>query len=273
MAAYATDLTDEQWLLIAPLIPRPKVGGRRRTTNERRVIDGVLYLLKTGCQWRNLPNDFPRWAHRVWLLCRVGRERRLEAHSAPPVFHGSQGRWSQSVAEHRRHRQPKRPKPARWAASVVTTAASASKAASAIFAVDSLGLPLAISVTPANVHDLTGAKKVLPQVRKLLLRPSFSKIYADGAYIAQTFKDWAKEKFDATVQGRKKSGDEVQAVRAGLATVGGRAYLFVALRFPASDHRLRTHPSAQQVHATDGGDQFDAQSARSERACTGLVRP
>jgi putative transposase len=68
------------------------------------------------------------------------------------------------------------------------------------FAVDSLGFPLAISVTAANVHDLTGAKKVLPQVRKLLLRSSFRKIYADGAYIAQTFKDWAKEKFDATVQ-------------------------------------------------------------------------
>jgi putative transposase len=64
----------------------------------------------------------------------------------------------------------------------------------------SLGIPLAISVTAANAHDLTGAKKVLPQVRKLLLCRSFKKIYADGAYIAQTFKDWAKEKFDATVQ-------------------------------------------------------------------------
>jgi putative transposase len=61
MPAYDTDLSDEQWLLIAPLIPRPKGGGRRRTTSERRVVDGILYLLKTGCQWRQLPNEFPPW--------------------------------------------------------------------------------------------------------------------------------------------------------------------------------------------------------------------
>ena len=67
-------------------------------------------------------------------------------------------------------------------------------------ATDSLGLPLAISVTAANVHDLRGAKRVLPQVRKLLLRRSFKKIHADGAYVAQTFKDWAKEKIDAVVR-------------------------------------------------------------------------
>ncbi len=60
-------------------------------------------------------------------------------------------------------------------------------------------MPLAVSVTAANVRDLTGAKKVLPQVRKFLLRSSFRKIYADGMCIAQSFKDWAKENFDATV--------------------------------------------------------------------------
>ncbi len=60
-------------------------------------------------------------------------------------------------------------------------------------------MPLAISVTAANVHDLRGAKRVLPQVRKFLLRKSFRKIYADGSYIAQSFKDWAQEKYEATV--------------------------------------------------------------------------
>jgi hypothetical protein len=58
-AAYDTDLTDQQWLLIQGLLPTPKFGGRPRTTNVRRVIDGILYLLKTGCQWPQLPNDFP----------------------------------------------------------------------------------------------------------------------------------------------------------------------------------------------------------------------
>src|SRR5579872_791350 len=61
MATYETDLSDEQWLLISPLIPRPLPGGRPRSTDERRVLEACLYLVKTGCQWRQLPADFPPW--------------------------------------------------------------------------------------------------------------------------------------------------------------------------------------------------------------------
>ena len=58
---YETDLTDEQWQVIAPTIPKPKPGGRPRTIDIREVIDAVFYLLKSGCTWRLLPNDFPSW--------------------------------------------------------------------------------------------------------------------------------------------------------------------------------------------------------------------
>ena len=56
---YPSDLTDAEWELIAPLIPPAKTGGRRRTVELREVVNGVLYVLETGCQWRALPRDLP----------------------------------------------------------------------------------------------------------------------------------------------------------------------------------------------------------------------
>ena len=56
---YPSDLTDEEWALIAPLIPPAKRGGRRREVDVREVMNGVLYVLGTGCQWRALPKDPP----------------------------------------------------------------------------------------------------------------------------------------------------------------------------------------------------------------------
>lgn len=56
---YPSDLTDEEWALVEPLIPPAKRGGRWRTVNIREVLNGVFYVLMTGCQWRALPKDLP----------------------------------------------------------------------------------------------------------------------------------------------------------------------------------------------------------------------
>ncbi len=58
-ARYPSDLTDGEWALIAPLIPPAKHGGRKREVDVREVMNGVLYVLETGCQWRALPKDLP----------------------------------------------------------------------------------------------------------------------------------------------------------------------------------------------------------------------
>ncbi len=58
-ARYPSDLTDQEWALIAPLIPPARRGGRPRTVNLREVMNGILYVLETGCQWRALPRDLP----------------------------------------------------------------------------------------------------------------------------------------------------------------------------------------------------------------------
>jgi len=56
---YPSDLSDVEWGLIAPMIPPAKRGGRRREVDVREVVNGLLYVLETGCPWRHLPKDFP----------------------------------------------------------------------------------------------------------------------------------------------------------------------------------------------------------------------
>jgi putative transposase len=58
---YASDLSDEEWAILEPLVPVAKAGGRPRTVEMREVLNGIFYLLKTGCQWRMLPKEFPHW--------------------------------------------------------------------------------------------------------------------------------------------------------------------------------------------------------------------
>ena len=56
---YPSDLTDAEWALVEPFIPPARRGGRRRTVDVREVLNAILYVLATGCQWRALPKDLP----------------------------------------------------------------------------------------------------------------------------------------------------------------------------------------------------------------------
>ena len=91
---YPSDLTDKEWLIVGPLIPLAKRGGNKRTIDVREVLNGVMYILSTGCQWAALPKDLPprstvndylrRWDedrtldrihHALYVLCREQAER------------------------------------------------------------------------------------------------------------------------------------------------------------------------------------------------------
>jgi len=69
---YPSDISDEEWAILEPLIPPAKPGGRPRTTNMREVINALFYLDRTGGQWRALPHDFPSWST-VWSYFRFWR--------------------------------------------------------------------------------------------------------------------------------------------------------------------------------------------------------
>ena len=56
---YPSDLTEAEWAHVAPLIPPAKRGGNRRHAEEREVVNGLMYILSTGCQWRAIPKDLP----------------------------------------------------------------------------------------------------------------------------------------------------------------------------------------------------------------------
>ena len=56
---YPSDMTDAEWTIVEPLLPPARTGGRPRETDMREVMNGVRYILRTGCQWRQLPKDFP----------------------------------------------------------------------------------------------------------------------------------------------------------------------------------------------------------------------
>lgn len=60
-SAYPSDVTEKQWKLIEKYIPKPKPGGRPRSVDMHEVINGILYLVRTGCSWRQLPHDLPPW--------------------------------------------------------------------------------------------------------------------------------------------------------------------------------------------------------------------
>ena len=75
---YPSDLTDQEWALVKPEIPRAKRGGNKRSVDEREVINGLMYVLSTGCQWRAIPKDLPPRSTVNHYFCRWRHDGTLE---------------------------------------------------------------------------------------------------------------------------------------------------------------------------------------------------
>ena len=101
---YPSDLSDCDWGILAPLIPPAKPGGRRRKWPMRKMLNAHFYLLRSGCQWRMLPREFPPWStvhhyFRLWRLDgtwekinAVLRER-LRIHAEVAIPNRAPGSW------------------------------------------------------------------------------------------------------------------------------------------------------------------------------------
>src|SRR6516162_8317993 len=176
---YPSDVTDAQWRLIEGLIP-VYPGGRPRTTALRDVVDAIFYVLRTGCQWRYLPKDFPPKST-VWGYFDEWRHNgTLEA------IHD---------ALRDRVRRQEKPGQPRRTASIDSQSVDTSSGGAAIgrdnaknvdgrkrhIVVDSLGLLLAVVVTAASVDDAAAAPDALNQ----LAGPGLGKVrivYTDSKY-------------------------------------------------------------------------------------------
>jgi transposase len=75
---YPSDLTDAQWAIIEPLLPAPNTGGRPEKHRRREVVDAILYVVRTGCSWRQLPVDFPPWQTAYWHFTRWEEDKVTE---------------------------------------------------------------------------------------------------------------------------------------------------------------------------------------------------
>jgi len=176
---YASDMTDAEWALIARRFPPRRRLGRPRTSDLRRVVDAILYVLATGCQWRALPSDFPprstvqgyfyAWRDTGWwqriVTALVRRARRalgrkstptaaiIDSQSAPTTESGGPRGFDAGKRVHGRKRH------------IVT---------------DTNGLLLAVRVHEANIQDVHGAVALLEHLR--IKFPKLRHVFADRIY-------------------------------------------------------------------------------------------
>ncbi len=185
---YPTDLTDEQWAQLEPHLPRPQGRGSPRRADLREILNALLYLSRTGCQWRMLPHDLPPWEKVYYYFShwrddgtweRLNREVRIEIR----VSVGKDPEPSAAILDSQSVKATEMSQLRGY------DAGKKIKGMKRHVLVDTLGLILIVMVLTAAQQDRDGAREVLTKMRNRL--PRLQKIWADGGY-AGKLVDWVK---------------------------------------------------------------------------------
>ncbi len=217
---YATDLSDSEWTYLRDRLPELPKRIKTRLHSLRDIFDGIFYVLKTGCHWRLLPHDFPPWQtvfyhfrrfrlsgvwQRIFTLLRGAERKRVG--KDPDAFAGIMD--SQSVKTTEECRKPDSGDYGAHAGGY--DAHKNVKGRKRHLLVDTLGLPLSIYVTPADVQDRVGACLLLVGLKPLT--PRLEKIWADGAYSGEPLARWCQEEggwdLEVVERDREAKGFEV----------------------------------------------------------------
>jgi putative transposase len=188
---YPTDLSDAQWSCLLSYLPTPKAQGRPRIHSLRDVLDAIFYVLKSGCHWRLLPHDFPPWPTVYYHF------RKLRLSGAWGLIY----RARRSAERNRAGKNADASAAIMDSQSVKTTEEGARsngydayknvKGRKRHLLVDTLGLPLSVYVTSADVQDRVGARCILAGLKPFV--PRLKKIWADGAYAGEKLAGWLEE--------------------------------------------------------------------------------
>jgi putative transposase len=204
---YPSDLTNEQWALIEPRLPAAPTGGRPRSTDMRDVVDAILYILRTGCQWRYLPGDLPPKST-VWrYFDRWRRDGTLD------TIHD---------ALRRKVRAAEKPYHPRTTASVDSQSVDATSGGEQRgrdnaknvdgrkrhIVVDSMGLLLAVLVTAADVDDPRAAAELFARLEGQPMS-KVKRMVADNKYHNFALYEWvgANAQWDLEIV-RRPAGSE-----------------------------------------------------------------
>ena len=191
---YPSDLTDEQWRLVAPHLPAARPGGRPRKTEMRDVVDAILYLLKAGCQWRYLPRDFPPY-QTVWRYFKRWRDD------------GTLDRIHDALRT--KVRAAEKPYSPRTTASVDSQSVDTTSGGEQCgrdnhknvdgrkrhIVVDSMGLLLAVLVTAASVDDGKAAPELFARLEGQPMS-RVGRMFADNKYHNHSLYGWVAENAD-----------------------------------------------------------------------------
>ena len=195
---YTTDLTDAEWQLIDYCFPKPCKTGRPRQHSYRELLNGIFYVVRTACQWRNLPKDFAPWRtvyHYFRLWKRTGLSKQIHTHLREHLreVEGRQRHASAGIIDSQ---------------SVKSTECSEQRGYDAgkkvngrkrHVLVDTLGLMLLVLVLPANIQDRDAARHLLETFFGQKPRRGLKHIWADGGY-AGALVAWALKLWRCTVE-------------------------------------------------------------------------